>query len=69
MVVDSVNGTKITSMKHFVETVNDAGDDQVMKITFEMDSPVLIIPKGQLKSENAQIAQLYGITKMTNLDQ
>ena len=67
IVVDSVNGTKITSIKHFVETVNNAGDDDVIKITFEMDTPVLIIPKAQLKSENRKIAQLYGITKMMNL--
>ena len=67
LVVDSVNGNKIISMKHFVETVNNANDDEVLKITFEMDSPVLIIPKMQLKTADMKIAQLYGITKMMNL--
>lgn len=67
LVVDSVNGTKITSMKHFAETINDTGDDEALEITFEMDTPVLIIPKRQLKSQNAQIAQLYGITKTMHL--
>jgi hypothetical protein len=68
-VVDSVNGTKITSMKHFVETVNKTSDDEFLKITFEMDTPVLIIPKAQLESVNTQIAQSYGITKMMHLDE
>jgi len=68
LVVDSVNGTKITSMKHFVETVNNSGDDEILKISFEMDTPVLVIPKEQLKSANIQIAQSYGITKMMHLD-
>ena len=67
LVVDSVNGTKIVSMKHFADTVTAAGNDDVLEITFEMDSPVLIIPKPQLTSANAQIARLYGISKMMNL--
>ena len=68
LVVDSVNGAKITSMKHFAEMVNSAGDDETLKISFEMDTPVLIIPKEQLKAADTQIAQLYGITKMMHLD-
>jgi hypothetical protein len=67
LVVDSVNGTKITSMKHFADTVTAAGNNDVLEITFEMDSPVLIIPKPQLTSSNAQIARLYGISKTMNL--
>ena len=67
LVVDSVNGTKIVSMKHFADTVTAAGNDDVLEITFEMDSPVLIIPKPELTSENAQIARLYGISKTINL--
>ena len=67
LIVDSVNGTNIVSMKHFVEIVNSTGDDEVLEITFEMDTPVLIIPKGQLASANQQIAQLYGISKMMHL--
>jgi hypothetical protein len=68
LVVDSVNGTKIKSMKNFVDTINNAPDDSVLEITFEMDSPVLVIPKDQLSSANAQIAQLYGISKMLHID-
>ena len=67
LVVDSVNGTKIVSMKHFADTVTAAGNDDVLEITFEMDSPVLIIPKPKLTSANAQIARLYGISKTMNL--
>ena len=55
-------------MKHFAEMVNSTGDDETLKISFEMDTPVLIIPKEQLKAADTQIAQLYGITKMTHLD-
>ena len=67
LVVDSVNGTKIASMKHFADTVTTVGNDDVLEITFEMDSPVLIIPKSQLVSENSEIARLYGISKMMHL--
>ena len=69
LVIDSVNGTKITSMKHFVETVSNTADDEVIKITFEMDTPVLIIPKTQLNTADMKIAQSYGITKMMHLDE
>ena len=67
MVVDSVNGTKIKSMKHFAETVMNTSNDGILKITFEMDTPVLVIPKMQLTTEDMKIAQLYGITKMMHL--
>ena len=68
-VVDTVNGTKIKSIKHFVDTVNSIDNNGAIKITFEMDSPVLIIPKKQLKTANMQIAQLYGISKMMHLEE
>jgi ABC-type antimicrobial peptide transport system ATPase subunit len=67
LVVDSVNGMKIASMKHFADTVTAADNGDVLEITFEMDSPVLIIPKSQLTSANAQISRLYGISKMMHL--
>jgi S1-C subfamily serine protease len=67
LIVDTVNGTKVVSMKHFAEIVNNTGDDEILEISFEMDTPVLIIPKGPLSSANAQIAQLYGISKMMYL--
>ena len=69
LVVDSVNGTKIISMKHFVETIDSTGDDEIIKISFEMDAPVLIIQKNKLNAADRKIAKLYGIPKMTHIDE
>ncbi len=68
LVVDSVNDTKVTSVKDFVNLVNGT-ENEVIEITFEMDAPTLVIPKDGLDMANMQISQSYGITKMTNLDQ
>ncbi|OQY07684.1 MAG: hypothetical protein B6I25_01080 [Planctomycetales bacterium 4572_13] len=68
LVVDSVNDTKVTSMKNFVNLVNETENESI-KITFEMDSPTLIIPKYELALANMQIAKSYGVTKMVHLDE
>lgn len=68
LVVDSVNGTKITSMKHFAETIDNISSDSI-EITFEMESPTLIIPKSESIAADYQIAQLYGIPKLMHLEE
>jgi hypothetical protein len=66
LVVDSINGKKISSMKDIIETLKADGSEFI-EITFEMDSPVVVIPKNQLNMANMQIAQIYGIPKMLNI--
>jgi len=68
MVVDSVNGTKIRSMNHFVETVNAVNGDGFIEITFEMDSPTLVIPKKELERADFMISRIYGITQMMHVE-
>lgn len=68
LVVDSVNGVKIISIKHFSEVIEQSESDEIA-ITFEMDSPVLVIPKDILPMENYKIATLYGITSMMNINE
>ena len=68
LVVESVNGTKVKSIKHFDEIINSIEDNGAIEISFEMDSPIVVIPNHKLKTENPTIAQLYGITKIMNVD-
>lgn len=69
LVVDSVNKKKIASMKEFAQAVNSTDNNDSIEITFEMDSPTLIIPKEPLKAADKNIAQLYGITQLRHIDQ
>jgi len=67
LVVDKVNGHEITSMKDFVDRLQANTDQPFHEITFEMEAPVLVIPKANLALIDQQIAQLYGITKTSNI--
>ena len=69
LVVDSVNGTKIASVDDVVRIVNELDETEDIEITFEMDSPVVIIPKQQLNLANMQVSQMYGVPKMTNINE
>jgi hypothetical protein len=68
LVVDTVNGKKIGSMKELVDILEAKSESEFHEITFEMDSPVLVIPKSNLNLVNQQIAEAYGITKPKNLN-
>lgn len=68
IVVDSVNGVKINSMKDVLDAVEKTGDSDNIVITFEMDNPAVVIPKASLNPANAQVAKMYGITKLMNID-
>jgi hypothetical protein len=68
LVVDTVNGKKIGSMKEFIDTLESKSVSEFHEVTFEMDSPVLVIPKYNLNMINQQIEEGYGITKPKNLN-
>ena len=56
------------SFKHFYSVLNES-DSDLLKVEFEMDNPTLIIPKAPLEMTNMQIAQIYGIPKLSNVTQ
>lgn len=68
LVVESINGTKITAIEDAVRIINASDASETLAIRFEMDSPEVIIPRQQLNLANAQVAQLYGIQKMMNVN-
>lgn len=68
IVVDSINGNKIASIKDALAAFTAPSESEFIEITFEMDNPVVVIPKASLDTENAKIAQLYGISKMMNVE-
>ena len=69
IVVDTLNGKKVSSISEFMSILNASDDRDFYEITFEMDSPAVIIPKSQLEAANMQVAQIYGVQKMSNLNQ
>lgn len=69
LVVDSINGKKISSMKDVLPAVEKSDNADLIEVTFEMDSPVVAIPKNQLNEANAQIARLYGIPQQMHIEE
>lgn len=69
IVVDSINGKKIASMSDIAVALNDTPESGLIEISFEMDNPVVAISKDALPMANAQIAQIYGIPKLANIEQ
>jgi len=69
IVVDSINGKKITSISDITSALNETPESGMIEVSFEMDNPVVAIPKNALLMANIQIAQLYGIPKMANIEQ
>lgn len=68
LVVSTANGKKVSSMRQFVEILESNTDSQFHEITFEMEAPILVIPKANLNLIDQQVAQIYGITKAKNLN-
>jgi len=67
IVVDSINGKKIASMKDISAALNETPESGLIEVSFEMDNPIVAIPKDKLILANAQASQLYGIPKMENI--
>lgn len=67
LVVESVNGKKISSMKDFQAALLNPEVKDFITVTFELDTPTLVIPKSNLDLINSQVAQIYGIPKLVNI--
>ncbi|MHC4988366.1 MAG: PDZ domain-containing protein [Planctomycetota bacterium] len=68
LVVDSINGTKISTLVDVANIIKSQGDSENIEISFEMDNPEVIIPRQQLNMANMQVSQLYGIQQMVNIN-
>lgn len=67
LVVESVNGKKIKKIKDILEIIQ-TDSSEFIEISFELDSPIVIIPRDKLNEANMQIAQMYGIPKLININ-
>jgi S1-C subfamily serine protease len=67
LVVDSINGTKISTLEDVAKILNPKDGSENIEISFEMDNPEVIIPRQQLNTANMQVSQLYGIQQMANI--
>ena len=69
LIVSTLNGKKIRTIKEFVDIINSDIASEYFVVEFEMDSPKVIIPKAQLDLENMKIAQLYGISNTSHIEE
>ena len=68
IVVDSINGQQISSMSDINTAINKTSESGLIEIAFEMDNPTVVIPSDGLPMANAQASQLYGIPKLSNIE-
>jgi len=67
LVVNKVNGKKITGIKDMLNALQTNTDPNFHIIQFEQPNPTLVIPLDNLDAINANIARNYGITKLANV--
>ncbi len=68
MVVDSINGMKINSMKDIPQALALKPQEKYHVIEFEMEQPTIVLDRSQLDSAGMSIAQNYGINKLYNIN-
>ena len=68
LVVDSINGMKIGSMKDVAAALALKPESKYHVIEFEMDQPAIVLDRSQLESAGLSIAQNYGIDKLYNIN-
>ncbi|MFA5291859.1 MAG: hypothetical protein WC496_02365 [Phycisphaerae bacterium] len=67
-VVDSINGMKIGSMKDIPVALALNQQAKYDLIEFEMSQPAIVLDRSQLNSAGLEIAQNYGIDKLSNIN-
>ncbi|MFH1615743.1 MAG: hypothetical protein ABIG61_11755 [Planctomycetota bacterium] len=67
LVVKKFNGMEIRSIRDVVEAQKLNPQSKYDVIEFEMDNPVVVIPRDALAEADSRIAQAYGITKPVNV--
>jgi hypothetical protein len=68
LVVDSINGMKIGSMKDVAAALALKPESKFHVIEFEMDQPAIVLDRKQIESAGLSIAQNYGIDKLYNIN-
>lgn len=69
MVVGKFNGMKISSLEDVLKAQKLNPDSKYDVIELELDSPVIVIERGQIDMANMFIQKNYGVTKLLNLNQ
>jgi hypothetical protein len=69
MVVSTINNKKIRSIKELSDIITQDVGSEFFVFEFEMDAPKVIIPRAQLNVENTKIAQMYGIPKLSHIEE
>jgi hypothetical protein len=68
LVVKTVNGKAVSSMKDFLEARKLAPDSFYDVIEFENDNPTVVIPRAQAGAADQRIAQRYGIPELMHVE-
>jgi len=68
IVVEKVNGMTITSIADVVAAGKLNPNSKCDVFEFEMDNPLIVIPREQLDSADIFISRNYGIRKLQNID-
>ncbi|MHC4742367.1 MAG: PDZ domain-containing protein, partial [Planctomycetota bacterium] len=69
IVVSKFNGMQIRSIADILEAQKLRPDAKYDVIEFEMDNPVIVIPRAQLPQADQFISRNYGVTKLQNVNQ
>jgi hypothetical protein len=69
MVVSKYNGVEISSLDDIIEAQKLNPDSKYDVIELELESPVIVIERGQIKAADMFVRQNYGVTKLMNLIQ
>jgi hypothetical protein len=69
LVVSKFNGMKISSLDDILTAQKLNTDSKYDVIELELDSPVVVIERGQIKAADMFIQKNYGVTKLLNLNQ
>jgi len=67
LVVKEINGLAITSIADIPEALQRHPESPHHIVTFEMDSPTVVIPREQLAAVDAFVSQNYGVRQLSNI--
>ncbi len=69
IVLEKFNGKVIRSIEDVLEAQKLNPDSEFDVLEFEMDNPVVVIPRKQLKAADMMIGRNYGVRKLVNVNE
>lgn len=69
MVLDSVNGTEITSLAHLHKVLGEETDAEFLEFRFAGASRPIVLPVAEIPAANTRISELYAIPSSANLEE